>query len=373
MKSKKIKLDPENIDFEKIKEAAAIVDSGGLVVFPTETVYGIAARVKKDTLEKLDSIKGRNKNKHYTLHIAKRNEVLKYVPLLSLRARKLIQGAWPGPLTLVFDLDQHEISMQRKELSKEAFDALYKADTIGIRCPDNPVAIALLDQAIHPVVAPSANISDLPPAVTADEALEQLDGKVDMALDAGRCKFRKSSTVAKIGKKGVEILREGVYSQTELEVLSQIKFLFVCTGNTCRSPMAEGIFKKYLAQKLDCKVDELEQMGYKVSSAGIIGSAGYPATEQAIVACAAQGVDIKNHRNQGLTRELIEDSDFIFAMERMHLARILALDPLANDRCLLLAGEKEIPDPIGQTQRVYDNCAKIITKAVKERLSELIT
>jgi protein-tyrosine-phosphatase len=85
------------------------------------------------------------------------------------------------------------------------------------------------------------------------------------------------------------------------------------------------------------------------------------------------GIDIKNHRNQGLTRELIEESDFIFAMERMHLARILALDPQADKRCLMLAGNREIPDPIGQSQRVYDNCAKIITKAVKERISELIT
>ena len=373
MKTKKIKLNPQNIDLEKIKEAAAIVDSGGLVAFPTETVYGIAARVKKDTLARLDLVKGRHDNKHYTLHIAKKKEVLKYIPIISLRARKLIQDAWPGPLTLVFELDRNEIQMQQKEMNHDVFEALYKDGSIGIRCPDNPVATALFNQTNHPIVAPSANISDQPPAVSASQVLDQLSGKIDIVLDGGHCKYKKSSTVAKIGKNSIEILREGVYSQTELEVLSQIKILFVCTGNTCRSPMAEGIFKKYLAQKINCKVDELEQMGYKISSAGIIGSTGYPATEQAIVACAAQGIDIKDHRNQGLTRELIEESDFIFAMERMHLARILALVPQAIDRCLLLAGDKEIPDPIGQSQRVYDNCAKIITKAVKERISELIT
>jgi L-threonylcarbamoyladenylate synthase len=382
MKTKKIKLETENIDLEAIKEAAAVVDSGGFAAFPTETVYGIAARVKKDTLSKLNLLKGRTDNKYYTLHIAKNSEVFKYVPIVGLRARKLIQNAWPGPLTLVFELDQNEIEMQKKEIDKEVFDALYKDSstcrephgrTIGIRCPDNPIATALLKQTENPVVAPSANITDLPPAVNAGQVLEQLSGKIDLVLDGGQCKYKKSSTVAKIGKKGIEILREGVYAQIELEAISQIRFLFVCTGNTCRSPMAEGIFKKYLAQKLNCNVDELENIGYKVSSAGIMDSAGYPASAEAIAACAAQDIDIGNHRNQGLTRELIEESDFIFAMEKMHLMRILALVPQAGNRCLLLAGDKEIPDPIGQPQKIYDTCAKTITKAVNERISELIT
>ncbi|MBN1972289.1 MAG: threonylcarbamoyl-AMP synthase [Sedimentisphaerales bacterium] len=372
METKKIQLNPENIDMGVIKEAAAIVDSGGFVVFPTETVYGIAARVKNDTLSKLNLIKNRADNKHYTLHIAKNTDVFKYVPKINLRARKLIQNAWPGPLTLIFDLNQNDIRMQRTKLEMEAFDAIYKDGTIGIRCPDNPIASLLLQEATNPVVAPSANISDRPPAVTAEQALEQLSGKIDIVLDGGQCKFKKSSTVAKINKTGIEILREGAFSQTELDFVSQIKFLFVCTGNTCRSPMAEGIFKKYLAQKLNCDVDELENMGYKVSSAGIIGSSGYRASFEAIEACAKQGVNIENHRNQGLTSELITESDFIFAMERIHLTRILALEPQAENRCLLLAGDKEILDPIGQPQRIYDSCVKIITKAVKERISELI-
>ena len=373
MKTRLIKLDSGKIDAKIIKKAAEIIDGGGFVAFPTETVYGIAARVKKDTLSKLHLLKGRADNKHYTLHIAKNNELFKYVPSVSLRARKLIQNTWPGPLTLVFELNQDNIQKLQKDLDKEVFEALYQDKSIGIRCPDNPIASALLEQVSYPVVAPSANISDQVPAVNAEQVLKQLSGKIDEVLDGGTCKIKKSSTVAKIGTKGIEILRPGKYSQAELEDLSQIRFLFVCTGNTCRSPMAEGIFKHYLAQKLNCKVDELEQMGYKVSSAGIIGSSGYPASDEAIEACAAQGIDIKNHRNSALTKELIEESDFIFAMERIHLMRVLALESQAGQRSLLLAGNREIPDPIGQPQRIYDNCVKLITKAVKERIGELIT
>ena len=372
MKTKIIKLDNTKDNTETIKEAATIIDSGGLVAFPTETVYGIACRVTKDSLEKLDSIKGRTPDKSYTLHIAQSSDALTYVPAMGLNARKLIQNAWPGPLTIVFELDQSILEKQKKNLDSEVFKALYYENSIGIRCPDNEIAQELIQQTVHPIVAPSANITGQQPATDADQVITQLDGKVDLLLDAGPSKYKKSSTVAKIGKKGLGILRQGLYSQIELEVLSQVKFLFVCTGNTCRSPMAEGIFKKYLAEKLQCKVDELEKMGYKINSAGIIDTAGFPASSEAVKACADLGIDIRTHRNQGLSKELIKESDFIFAMERIHQERIIILEPNVGNRCLLLAGSKEIPDPIGHPQKFYDNCAKLITKAVKERISEFV-
>ena len=372
METKIVKLDEAKDNSEVIKEAAGIIDSGGLVAFPTETVYGIACRVTKDSLEKLDSIKGRTSDKFYTLHVAQSSDALKYVPAMGLNARKLIQNAWPGPLTAVFELEQSEIEEQKKNFDASIFEPLYRKNSIGIRCPDNEIARDLIQQTIHPVVAPSANITGQPPATDAEQVLTQLSGKIDLLLDSGPTKYKKSSTVAKIGKKGIEILRPGLYSQLELEVLSQVNFLFVCTGNTCRSPMAEGIFKKYLAEKLQCKVDELEKIGYKVSSAGIIGAAGFPASDEAVKACAVLGVNIGAHRNQALSKELIEKSDFIFAMEKLHLERIISLAPDSVNRCFLLAGNKEIPDPIGRPQKYYDNCAKLITKAVKERISEFV-
>ena len=101
--------------------------------------------------------------------------------------------------------------------------------------------------------------------------------------------------------------------------------------------MAEGIFRKYLAEKLQCDVDGLGALGYKVESAGIMGSSGFPATPEAVKACAVEGVDIRAHRNQGLSRELIDESDFIFAMERLQLETIVGLEPNVADKCLLLA------------------------------------
>ncbi len=372
MQTKVIKLDPDRADIAKIKEAAALVDGGGLVAFPTESVYGIACRAQNDSLIKLNNLKGRDSDKYYTLHIGQKNEAKKYVPTVGLKAEKLIRNAWPGPLTIVFELDDHDMAKQQISLKREAFESLYKNNSIGIRCPDNPVASILLRLTHNPIVAPSANVTGEPPATDAEEVLARFSGQIDLLLDAGPCKYKKSSTVVKIDKKKLEILRPGVYSQVELEEMSEVKFLFVCTGNTCRSPMAAGIFRKYLSEKLQCEVDQLDKMGYKVFSAGIIDLESSPASAEARAACADKGIDITAHRSKILSRELIEENDFIFAMGRTHVERVTALSPKAANKCMLMAENKDIPDPIGQGQQVFNRCADLIEKAVKKRISELV-
>ena len=372
MQTKVIKLDPDKADIAKIKEAAALVDGGGLVAFPTESVYGIACCARNDSIIKLNNLKVRDSDKYYTLHIGHKNDVKKYVPTIGLKAEKLIRNAWPGPLTIVFELDDHDMAKQQIDLKREAFESLYKNNSIGIRCPDNPIASILLRLTHNPIVAPSANVTGEPPATDAEEVLAQFSEKIDLLLDAGPCKYKKSSTVVKIGKKELEILREGVYTQEYLEAMTTVKFLFVCTGNTCRSPMAAGIFRKYLSEKLQCEVDQLDKMGYKLSSAGIIDLEGSPASAEARTACAAKGIDITTHRSKVLSKELIEENDFIFAMGRTHVERVTALSPEAANKCILMAENKDIPDPIGQGQQVFNSCADLIEKAVKKRISELV-
>jgi L-threonylcarbamoyladenylate synthase len=416
-------------DIEAIKKAAECINSGGLVVFPTETVYGIACKVEQKSLARLDEIKKREADKRYTLHIGDKSKLQDFVPTLSLPAKKLVKNAWPGPLTIVFELEKQDIAKLEEKLGTETVKLLYKDNTIGIRCPDNPVASAFLSLCSFPVVAPSANTAGNKPAVNAKQAIEQLDGLVDMILDAGPCKYKKNSTVVKIsspalsclpprlasrdaeageaGEGAGQILREGVYSAQQIRKMLTVNILFVCTGNTCRSPMAGGFAKKLLAEKLKCDidpapscsipqprtfrqfdfeyskergqkefrrcgVDRLEQIGYKITSAGVIALDGIDASAEAIRFCASRGVRLTGHKSRRLTAEMLKEADYIFAMSAGHRDDIIRLFPASAEKCMLLNDAGDINDPMGGDFEAYKICGLIIEKTVNKRISELL-
>ncbi|MHC4221530.1 MAG: L-threonylcarbamoyladenylate synthase [Planctomycetota bacterium] len=371
MKTKVINIDCDSPDASQIADIAKLIDAGCLVAFGTETVYGIACKADNASLAKLSKIKARTPDKYYTLHIGQPSDMRKYVPTIGLNAEKLIQKAWPGPLTIVFELTKDDIAKLRDELDSDTFDNLYKDNSIGIRCPDNKIAQMLLSACKNPIVAPSANITGQRPATNAAQVLEQLSGQIDVVLDGGETKYGKNSTVVKISNSTLKIIRQGQYPESQLKKAFTIDLLFLCTGNTCRSPMAEAMFKKYLAEKLQCKVDQLQEKGYNIHSAGVMGLRSLPATAEAVQACAKRGVDIIDHRSTALSKELVSGSDYIFTMANSHRHGVVGIDKDAANRCGLLADE-QIMDPIGQSQDFYDSCLAIIEKAVKKRISEMV-
>lgn len=141
------------------------------------------------------------------------------------------------------------------------------------------------------------------------------------------------------------------------------EILFVCSGNTCRSPMAEGFCKQILTD--DSK--------YRVSSAGTCATPGEPATQGAIIALRKHGIDISQHSSRLLTPDLVSSSKFIFVMTERHRQKVIELCHEADGKCFLLSGDSEIDDPFEQGQEVYNACAEQISKAVAARVFQILS
>lgn len=356
-------------DHRGVEKAAKLLDDGALVAFPTETVFGIGCKVDKRTFKRLNEVKGRNPDKRYTLHVGSYEQLNKYIPTMSLKSKKLVQNAFPGPVTVVFELDDEALKRPRKNLSKNTFELLYTDGTLGIRYPACPVAAAILADTESPVVAPSANPAGFPPATTIKEVLDYFDGKIECIVEIPDFKldFKQSSTVVKVGKNHIQILREGVVPASRIREWTTIQLLFVCTGNTCRSPMAEAFCRKYFADNLGCQVDELEHFGYIISSAGIAASEGLPASRHAVEVCCQMQIDLSAHRSRQLTLEDIEQSDMIFTMSRHHRDCIVQSFPSASEKCFLLDETFDIMDPIGSELEVYQKCFQEIRNSITKK------
>jgi len=374
MRTEVIKVIPGHTCDQAVARAAPLLADGGLVGFPTETVYGVgASAARPGAVQRLRQLKNRPTDQPFTVHIGCREEAELFVPELSAMARRMMQKGWPGPLTLVLPVADVSQAEAARRLPEGQHTVVYHQGTVGLRCPDNLIAQQVLSQAGEPVGAASANLAGHAPPRNADEAMAELDGKIDLLIDAGPTRYAKPSTIVRLNSHGYEVLRQGVYDERAIKRLTTLNLLFVCTGNTCRSPMAEGMCRQLLAQTLDCEPEQLGDHGYTVASAGTIGFDGGPASANAVAACRHRGVDIANHITQPLTVELINQADYIFTMCDHHTDTVISVVPSATERTERLDQAADIADPMGADETVYEKCAQRICQALEARLEELRT
>lgn len=206
MHTKILVIDPNHVNQLLIKEAGDALKNGKLAAFPTETVYGLAAGIlNQDALQRVYDVKGRPSNKPLPVQIAdvdSLNYIASDIPEIGIR---LIEAFFPGPLTIILN-------------ALDSVSPLITANTgkVGIRMPDHRVALELIKAAEMPIAAPSANTSGLEPPIDAQMILNDIGGKIEYIIDAGKCKLGNPSTVVDVTENTLKIVRKGAINENVL-------------------------------------------------------------------------------------------------------------------------------------------------------------
>jgi protein-tyrosine phosphatase len=367
---------PEVLDWQTAADPRALVHraaralaEGEVVAFPTDTVYALAASALiPEAVEKLCRSKKRDDDRPLTLAVRGAGEALDWVPDMSPLGRRLARRCWPGPVTLVFGgADEGVIGRLPEAVRRRACPS----GSVGLRAPAHRALLSALHLLPGPLVLSSANPTGAPPATTAGAVVEALGDEVPVVIDDGPTPLGRSSTVVRVNGDDWSILREGPLSAEELGQQTAILTVFVCTGNTCRSPLAEGLFKKKLADRLGCPVDELPRRGFLVISAGLAAMMGGAAAEEAVETARDYGADLSGHVSRPLTPELAAQADYLVAMTRGHLMALAGGFAGVRPRLLSPAGE-DVSDPIGCERHVYRDCAGQIWGCLDHLADEIL-
>jgi len=202
-----LKVNPERPELEKIRAAARVIRSGGLVAFPTETVYGLGANaLDEEAVSKIFKAKDRPADNPIIVHIANKEDISVLTERLPEKAGPLISKFWPGALTIL---------AAKSELVPDATTA--GLSTVAVRMPSHPVARALIAEAGVPIAAPSANIAGRPSPTTAEHVLKDLSGRIEMVIDGGPVGFGVESTVLDLTSNVPTVLRPGPVTVEELQ------------------------------------------------------------------------------------------------------------------------------------------------------------
>ena len=253
------KLNGIEADRELLQQAAQIIKRGGLVAFPTETVYGLGADgFNEEAAKKIYAAKGRPSDNPLILHIAEENQLKQIVKKIPEKAKKLMESFWPGPLTII---------LEKKE--NVPYTTTGGLDTVAIRMPNHLGALSFLKAVQTPIAAPSANTSGRPSPTKAEHVLEDMKGKIDMILDGGEVGIGIESTIIDMTSVPM-ILRPGFITQEMLEEKIGDVFLDPALQNGLQEkerPKAPGMKYRHYAPKADLTIveGELSRVIYQIN------------------------------------------------------------------------------------------------------------
>lgn len=316
---------------EDIQKAAAIIKQGGLVAFPTETVYGLGAdALNPRAVANIYKAKGRPSDNPMIVHIARASDIGQLTPMLSADIVALIDNFWPGPLTMVLN--------KKDGVPDRTTGGL---DTVAVRMPDSQAALDLINLAGCPIAAPSANISGRPSPTRAKDVIADMDGKIDAVISGEDCRVGIESTVVDMTGEVPTILRPGIVTAENIEAAigKEVKY-------------DESLFDDPNHDGLDPALGSQESEGYKPKSPGMKYKHYAPKAEMTVIEGRREKVKSEIERLKGLNERLglkvgvilFEEKAFIEAAHDF-FSRLRDLDNEGVD--LILAGALSDRDGVG--------------------------
>jgi len=377
---KYLQIDPKNPDPKIIKEASRCLEKGGLIVYPTDTLYGLGVDAyNRDAVNKLYKVKKKDKSKPVSIMLNSMQQIKEIFGFDPATIRNDLDKILPGKCTaLINNSYQKKIPI----LEIPGKPGKYQ-EKVAIRIPANPISGSLAHLFDSPISCTSANITGKDNMFAVDAIVSQLGNQIDLVLDAGRIAPSKGSTIVDFTTDPYAILRTGDVPKNELQkilgkdkidvVKNKYIITFICSGNICRSPIAEVILKKMIS-KTKYKSDVL------VQSAGTLSIPTSAAHGYAVDICHDSDIDLTHHLSRHVNSEIIQSSDLVFSMAQNHMSYLLKNFPEYKSKFVLLKQWQKpklisipsIADPIGHEKDFFKSTFSEIHSELKRILPAIL-